>query len=101
MVPETLRDLLRTRIDAALADLDLALEFEPLFDGLPPLETPLTSPLVMACTALTGRDPVSVAFGTEGPYYRAMGMDTVVLGPGNIEQAHQPNEYLALDRIAP
>jgi len=101
MAPETLRDLLRTRIDAALADLDLALEFQPLFDGLAPLETPLTSPLVTACAALTGQDPVSVAFGTEGPYYRAMGMDTVILGPGNIEQAHQPNEYLALDRIPP
>ncbi|HMM46005.1 MAG TPA: acetylornithine deacetylase [Candidatus Macondimonas sp.] len=101
MEPETLRDLLRSRVDAALADLGLALEFQPLFDGLPPLETPTDSPLVAACTALTGQDPISVAFGTEGPYYRAMGMDAVILGPGNIEQAHQPNEYLALDRIAP
>ena len=28
-------------------------------------------------------------------------MDTIILGPGGIEQAHQPDEYLALDRIAP
>jgi acetylornithine deacetylase len=28
-------------------------------------------------------------------------MDVVVLGPGDIEQAHQPDEYLALDRIPP
>jgi acetylornithine deacetylase len=26
-------------------------------------------------------------------------MDTVILGPGDIAQAHQPDEYLALDRI--
>jgi len=30
-----------------------------------------------------------------------MGMDTVVLGPGDIDQAHQANEYLSLDRIPP
>jgi acetylornithine deacetylase len=28
-------------------------------------------------------------------------METVVLGPGDIDQAHQPDEYLALDRIPP
>ncbi len=28
-------------------------------------------------------------------------MDTVVLGPGDIVQAHQPDEYLALNRLKP
>jgi acetylornithine deacetylase len=42
-----------------------------------------------------------VAFGTEGPYLNAMGMDTVILGPGDIDQAHQANEYLSLNRIPP
>ena len=28
-------------------------------------------------------------------------MQTVVLGPGDIDQAHQPDEYLALDRLTP
>jgi len=42
-----------------------------------------------------------VAFGTEGPYLNSMGMATVVLGAGDIEQAHQANEYLAMDRIKP
>jgi len=28
-------------------------------------------------------------------------MDTVVMGPGDIDQAHQPDEYLALERLAP
>jgi acetylornithine deacetylase len=30
-----------------------------------------------------------------------MGIDTVVLGPGDIEQAHQPDEYLEEARIGP
>ena len=101
MAPQVIRDHLQARAQAALADTGLTLEFHPLFDGLLPLETALTSPLVAACTALTGQASESVAFGTEGPYYREMGMDTVILGPGDIEQAHQPNEYLALDRLSP
>ena len=28
-------------------------------------------------------------------------METVVLGPGDIAQAHQPDEFIALDRIGP
>ena len=101
MDPEDIRAQLHARAEAALADTDLTLEFRPLFDGLPPMETPATSPLVTVAASLTGQEPGAVAFGTEGPYYRRMGMDTVILGPGNIEQAHQPNEYLALDRVAP
>ncbi|MFW2374426.1 MAG: acetylornithine deacetylase, partial [Gammaproteobacteria bacterium] len=30
-----------------------------------------------------------------------LGMQTLVLGPGNIAQAHQPDEYLELNRIEP
>ena len=30
-----------------------------------------------------------------------LGMDAVVLGPGSINQAHQPDEYLALEQIKP
>ncbi|KOR28975.1 hypothetical protein TI04_09755 [Achromatium sp. WMS2] len=42
-----------------------------------------------------------VDFATEAPYFSQMGMQTVILGPGDIAQAHQPNEYLAVDRISP
>jgi len=30
-----------------------------------------------------------------------MGMDTVILGPGDIDQAHQANEYIAMERLTP
>ena len=46
-------------------------------------------------------DSGSVAFVTEGPFYNDMGIDTVVLGPGDIDVAHQPNEYLQIERIEP
>ncbi len=59
------------------------------------------SALVKACETLTGYSAESVLFGTEAPFFSRMGMDTVVLGPGDIDQAHQPDEYLSLDRINP
>ena len=63
--------------------------------------TPADAAVVQAARDLTGAEPQAVAFGTEGPFLRRMGADVVVLGPGDIDQAHQPDEYLALDRLEP
>ena len=63
--------------------------------------TPAGSEFVKLCERLTGQTAGTVAFGTEGPYLQALGMETVVLGPGSIDQAHQPDEYLQLSRLQP
>ncbi|AWN17808.1 acetylornithine deacetylase [Salinisphaera sp. LB1] len=96
-----LREALRSRVRAALAPSDCSVRFSALFAGTPALETPPDSPIVTACEELTGHEATAVDFGTEGAFYHAIGMDTVILGPGDIALAHQPNEYLALSRIAP
>ena len=54
-----------------------------------------------ALQILTGHEAEAVAFGTEAPYLQQLGIQPVVLGPGDIEQAHQPDEYLAIDRLQP
>ncbi|KAF1071356.1 MULTISPECIES: acetylornithine deacetylase [Variovorax] len=41
-----------------------------------------------------------VAFGTEAGLFKNAGIPTVVCGPGSIEQAHQPDEYVSLDQLA-
>lgn len=101
MDPDTLRTELHARLEAVLAGSGVAFEFYPLFPGAPALETPAASPIVTAAEHLTGHAAEAVAFGTEGPYLQALGMDPVILGPGDIDQAHQPDEFLALARIAP
>ena len=63
--------------------------------------TEATSEVVREAQRLTGHVPEAVAFGTEGPYFRQLGMETLILGPGDIAQAHQPDEYLSLDRLRP
>jgi acetylornithine deacetylase len=79
----------------------LAIEFDPAPVDLPAMETPESSEIVRQAERLAGVPPASVCFGTEGPFFNAMGMETVVLGPGDIDQAHQANEYLDAARIAP
>ncbi|WP_422098302.1 acetylornithine deacetylase [Variovorax sp.] len=41
-----------------------------------------------------------VAFGTEAGLFKNAGIPTVVCGPGSIEQAHQPDEYVSLEQLA-
>jgi len=75
--------------------------YEPIFEGTLPAETPADSPLVRMVEQLTQSNAESVAFGTEAPYFRQLGMDTIILGAGSIETAHQPNEYVAIENISP
>ena len=96
-----LRSELKKRLQKVLPENGFTLETRPLFSGIPAMETPAHSELVKAAEKLTGSSAGSVAFGTEAPYLTSLGIDTIVLGPGNIDQAHQPDEYLELDRIQP
>ena len=96
-----LRDALHQRLGRLLADEDLKLSFRHLFNGIEAMETPATAAIVQVAEQLSGSPAGAVSFGTEGPYLNAMGMETVILGPGTIECAHQPDEFLALDQIKP
>ena len=50
---------------------------------------------------LTGRNATEVvSYATEGGRFQAAGIPTIVCGPGSIDQAHQPDEYIRLDELA-
>jgi len=98
---DELRGELDRRLHTLLADSGLCLERYPLFEGIPAMETPATADIVRATEQLTGHSADAVAFGTEGPYLNDLGMQTVILGPGDIDQAHQPDEYLGAERLQP
>jgi acetylornithine deacetylase len=98
---EGLRDELAGRLQQLVQGSGLKLEMETPYPGTPALETPADSLIVRAAEELTGYPAEAVAFGTEGPYFQQLGMQTLILGPGDIDQAHQPNEYLELSRLQP
>jgi acetylornithine deacetylase len=44
--------------------------------------------------------PGRVGFATDGGHFHRAGVPTIVIGPGSIEQAHKPNEFIELEQIA-
>jgi acetylornithine deacetylase len=41
-----------------------------------------------------------VSYGSEGGIFEKVGgLPAIICGPGNIEQAHQPNEYVEIDQL--
>jgi acetylornithine deacetylase len=100
MTSQTVRDEIRAMLVPIADKHNTPFTFEPLFPGAEPFAND-HSDLITACEKLTGHHAESVAFGTEAPFMQQLGMDTVVLGPGSIDVAHQPNEYMALDQVQP
>lgn len=72
-----------------------------LFEGIEPFAEDEHSALIQACEKLTGKRSESVAFATEAPFMQQLGMQTVVLGPGSINQAHQSDEFIDISQIEP
>ena len=102
-VPGMDLDQLQTDLERQIASIANADKVDWHLDKLlvPPFCAEDHSELVALCETLTGHSAQSVAFATEAPYLQQLGMDVVVLGPGDIDVAHQPDEYLALDRVQP
>jgi len=49
---------------------------------------------------LAGRNrPATVPYGSEAGHFQMAGLATIVCGPGSIDQAHQPDEFITLDEI--
>jgi acetylornithine deacetylase len=71
---------------------------------LPGFSTDADSEIAKLCFRCAGVDASSgagkVSFGTEAALFHQVGVPTIVCGPGHIAQAHQPNEWVALEQLA-
>ncbi|NVN05304.1 acetylornithine deacetylase [Asaia spathodeae] len=88
-------------IDQALRDAwpECGLEYTALVD-LPPLALPESAPLVSLLQQITGRNSAGyVSYGTEAGIYQQAGLPTIVCGPGDIAQAHKPDEWIERDQL--
>lgn len=94
------RNDIRALLEPIAARHRVEFTFTPLFAGTEAFAND-HGELLHVCETLTGHSGQSVAFGTEAPYLQQLGMDTLVLGPGSIDVAHQPNEYMALEQVQP
>ena len=85
---------LERRIKAVVANTRVSLQLRKAYPPIPPFQSNPDGELLGTLSGLSGNRPGTVAFGTEAHFMQTLGMETVVWGPGSIDQAHQPNEYL-------
>lgn len=77
---------------------DIRIDME---EDAPALDTAADHRLTRLAARLSGDGaPGRVPFATDGGHFHRAGIPTIVIGPGSIEQAHKPNEYIALGQIA-
>ncbi|MGH8659229.1 MAG: acetylornithine deacetylase [Gammaproteobacteria bacterium] len=99
MEPTAIRGKLHEVVSRGIAASGLKVELSSLFQPIPPFQGKRSSKLVALTAQLSGQAPGTVAFATEAPFLSALGMETVVCGPGDIDQAHQADEYVRKDRV--
>ena len=94
---EYVQDVLLPSMQALSSDAKVETEVIGEVAGLIPADANQTRDIVMALTGANGAD--LVPFGTEAGLFQEMGLDVVVCGPGSIEQAHKPDEYVSRTQL--
>lgn len=64
-----------------------------------PLDVPLDSEIVITLKDILGTEPVGAPYYTEAVSYTSSGIPAVICGPGSIDQAHTPDEYISLEQL--
>jgi acetylornithine deacetylase len=68
---------------------------------VPGLDPDPGNPAEALAFRIAGRNStITVPYATEAGHFQKRGIPTVVCGPGSINQAHQPDEYITLEAIA-
>ncbi|MCC1481763.1 acetylornithine deacetylase [Roseibaca sp. Y0-43] len=93
-----LRDALLPKMRAVYPDA--AIETETIAEVVGLMPDP-ASPATRLVMELTGANRAGlVPFGTEAGLFQEIGIPSVICGPGDIAQAHKPDEFLSLDQLA-
>ncbi|ENM5770932.1 acetylornithine deacetylase [Vibrio mimicus] len=76
------------------------IELIPLHDPIPGYECAHDHPFILGISEICEQEAQTVNYCTEAPFLQQV-CPTLVLGPGSIDQAHQPDEFLAFEFIDP
>ncbi|HET6605077.1 MAG TPA: acetylornithine deacetylase [Rhodopila sp.] len=88
-------------IEPAMKAVDPACGFSYAIElQMPGMYLPAGHELATAVKQVAGSNSAGkVAYGTEGGFYEEAGIPTIICGPGDIAQAHQPDEWIAEDQL--
>ncbi len=98
MSDDTLLHLLAESLQSLTEKYQGRISIEELHPSSPSFEQPV-SELVTFAEKISAHPCCAVNYATEAPFIQQLGCQTLVMGPGSIDQAHQPNEFLAFDQI--
>lgn len=90
---QDLQDLLQQSLAPLIAEYGDRIEIRHLHGGIPGYECEHSVQIVQVVEKLLGEKCEAVNYCTEAPFINQL-CPTLVLGPGAIEQAHQPDEFL-------
>jgi acetylornithine deacetylase len=90
-------ELLLPKMRSKHPDANITIKRRSFVPGLKPEENEEAAKLALQWTG--GNRTYAVPYGTEAGIFRAHGVPTVICGPGDISQAHQPNEFVARSQM--
>ena len=88
---------LRQEMHQVSADAGIATECTNWVPGLIPEPGSPAETLALHCAAANGVETVS--YGTEAGLFQEAGIPAIICGPGSIEQAHKPDEFVAISEL--
>jgi acetylornithine deacetylase len=92
-----IRDVLEPQMKAIAPEAGISFEMFSNTPGLRPEENGAAETFARRMTGDNGQHVV--AYGTEGGLFQRAGWSTIVCGPGDIAQAHQPDEYIEISEM--
>jgi acetylornithine deacetylase len=101
MEAQALREQINQRVSRIAELSGTHIHYDSLMQPVPAFEQSADSEIVRITEKLVGYNSEAVAFATEAGFMQQLGMETLVFGPGCIDQAHQPDEYIELKQIQP
>ena len=97
LVEKYVREELEPRMQREFSQARIEIEAGASAPSMSASEEAAITQLVRALTA--DQNKRKVAYGTEAGLFQNAGVPTVVCGPGSIEQAHKPNEFVELTQL--
>jgi acetylornithine deacetylase len=74
---------------------------QAMYQSIPAYQSKNETGIIDLAEKLTGFNAQTANYCTEAPFLNQLGCDTLVLGPGSINQAHQPDEFIDLKYMQP
>lgn len=91
------RDIVLPKMRATAPEADIVTQIEITVPGLAPEPGSVAEQMALRLTKSNRTQ--AVAFATEAGRFQAAHVPTVVCGPGSIDQAHQPDEYISEEQM--